>query len=340
VDNAIVDWLISVLNDYKGQGPVARISFVLAVGALCTGAFALLYRWRRSGFERLESEIEELKRRLESATARVGRLDDDKRQLEAHLAAISARDCWNIVRRAEQERNDGNEEPALSLFRQVVENNAPTLAHASLQLAQAHLSAFAESDDVEHLAAAERYARISRLLDRSPKQALGLLSEIEAASGHVAADLRDFDAAGRHWDEADIFSRSAHGLAGQDLVARLTEVGWRNRGDGHYYTALALARRATLLGERELPTDSVLRLAAESLLGVCLWHVGEYAAARERLEIVLAKQKQMLGRDHLDTLMTDDQLGICLMYMGEYSAARKRLGAVLAALDRVLVVCP
>jgi hypothetical protein len=119
----------------------------------------------------LEGEIEELKRRLESASDRATRLEPEKRELEHQVATLSARDPWSVVFRAEDERKEGNEELTLRLLRQAVESSGPPLAQAALQLASAHLTAFAESEVVEHLVAAKHYARISRLLDPSLKGA-------------------------------------------------------------------------------------------------------------------------------------------------------------------------
>jgi hypothetical protein len=132
VDDTIVDWFISILSDYKQQGPVARISFLLAIGGGCAAAVALLRRWRRSGFERLEGEIEELKRRLESASNRATRLETEKQHLEHQLATLLARDPWCLVSRAEDERKEGNEEFTLRLLRQAVESSGPILAQAAL----------------------------------------------------------------------------------------------------------------------------------------------------------------------------------------------------------------
>ena len=81
----MIDWLISLLQDYKQADQISQIGFLLGVGGVCLGAIAALHRWRRSGFERLEKEIEELKRRLESAQDRAKRVDAGKRAVEQEL---------------------------------------------------------------------------------------------------------------------------------------------------------------------------------------------------------------------------------------------------------------
>jgi tetratricopeptide (TPR) repeat protein len=284
-DVMLIDWLIGVLIDFRQAGPINQISLLLGIGVVCGGAFGLLHRWRRSGFERLEKEIAELKRRLESALVRASHLKAEKRELEEQLATISARDLWSLMLRAENERKEGNEEVALGLFRRAVENTAPEMAEAALQLAQVHLSVFGDSEDAEHLVAADRYARIARNLVPDHQQARGVLAEVDAFSGRLAAYDRKFDLAGEHWDEADIFSRGVDGLTGRALVARLIEAAWRNIGAGHYYLAFALARRASMLADRGLAIDDLMRLDAGHCLGVCLERLGNYAAARERFEV-------------------------------------------------------
>ncbi len=330
----MIDWLISVLEDFKHAGPVAQIGFLLGIGTLCGGAIAALRQWRKSGFERLEKQIEELKRRLESADVRTKRLEAEKREVEERLAAVSARDPWGLLHRAETERGEGNEEPALALFRQAIENNAPTLAEAAVELAQFHLSCFGESEAVEHLAAADRYARIARHLAPDDKRAAAILPEIEALRGRFAAARGDFVAAGHHWDDA--FGQGAEGLTGPALIHRLTEAAGSNIDRGHYYTAFALARRAAMLAGRELLADDPLRLAADDVLGASQRLLGAYSEARQQLVAVLAKEERVLGPEHPNTLATAHAVAACLRAMGEDAAARERFEAVLAKEERVL----
>lgn len=67
-----------------------------------------------------------------------------------------------------------------------------------------------------------------------------------------------------------------------------------------------------------------------------LGRVGEYQAARELAEDILARRRRVLGGDHPDTLAAAFQLVCALTELGEHHAARELNDDIIARRRRVL----
>jgi len=77
-------------------------------------------------------------------------------------------------------------------------------------------------------------------------------------------------------------------------------------------------------------------LTSAFIFAAALFELGEYQAARELNEDILARRRRVLGEDHPDTLTAAFQLVGALTGLGEYHAARELNDDIIARRRRVL----
>ncbi|KAJ7854040.1 P-loop containing nucleoside triphosphate hydrolase protein [Mycena olivaceomarginata] len=88
--------------------------------------------------------------------------------------------------------------------------------------------------------------------------------------------------------------------------------------------------------ELALQMDAEVALVFKQQYGLILWEAGKYKQYEKLLEGVLEKQKQVLGDNHPDTLLTMANLANTYSDLGEYQKAKELNATVLEKLKQVL----
>ncbi|KAJ7811542.1 hypothetical protein B0H14DRAFT_2523748 [Mycena olivaceomarginata] len=88
--------------------------------------------------------------------------------------------------------------------------------------------------------------------------------------------------------------------------------------------------------ELALQMDAEVALVFKEQYGVILWEAGKYKQCERLLEGVLEKQKQVLGNDHPDTLITMGNLASTYSGLGEHQKAKELNLTVLEKWKQVL----
>ena len=181
---APVQWLIDLLINFRNEGAVVQIGFVVAILTAVIGAIAGIRRYFRRGYHQIEEENAALEKNVQSKADTIAKL---RREISNHRdtidrlqSQIQSKVPSEVLERANSERMEGNEEIAINILTDILRDLSPSVAECCVWLCEHHMSLCIDESTQGYLQSAERYARLASLLDPSRKDAKITLAEIEA----------------------------------------------------------------------------------------------------------------------------------------------------------------
>ena len=150
-----------------------------------------------------------------------------------------------------------------------------------------------------------------RLLRKSGTPA-DLCAALQLLGITLAHTQHEEEAAALFFEEIAIESRGNAQLQQERMLA-YDSLSVMAAEQGHYAEAESYNRQALDLARRSLPPDSLKLLAIETTYGTALVNTHQAAAAESVFREVIAKQTQLLGAGHHDTLLTQLTLADALI---------------------------
>ena len=150
-----------------------------------------------------------------------------------------------------------------------------------------------------------------RLLRRSGTPA-DLCAALHLLGITLAHTQHEEEAAALYFEEIAIESRGDSQLQ-QERMEAYDALSVMAFEQGHYAEAVSYNRQALDLARRSLPSDSLKLLGIEMTYGTALVNTHQAAAAESVFREVIAKQTQLLGAGHHDTLLTQLSLADALI---------------------------
>lgn len=297
-----------------------QAGFLLSLTGLLTLAGGLATLLGRRNSRKLVDQL-----RKDASTLAAER-DAAEQQARQARAAADDLDPGVWMKRALQERAQGNEELAIAVLEAGFERVRPGMAAAGMALAGHQLSLLVGPDPLRHLEEGERFAQLAVLLDPNDTDAAFLLEEarLVRTQGEVEA-IPSLAASFIPADPDEIRALiNAINSRAQDFF----EI-------GSYRLALRLFRRSLLLvyraGITDLPLGQLVRMkVCESEL-----QCGEYRQALDGLQKLLQLQERTLPSADEEVFRSRYLLANLRFHMGDheeaFSSMRESIEAYLPA---------
>ena len=312
-----------------------KASLMERVGFIGTIATALLpcffFFWRK--YRLKDTEMQELDRLCKT---RAELISKQKHEIDEQTKTINDQRSWFLdvrLKEVKKERQEGNEERAITILRTGVEAIRPDLATCCVELALHHLSLFSDYG-VRHLQEAECMARMAIILSPSDQESESLLAEILAIESGVEYDRSNYQTSDNLWDEAVDFLKT--GDNPQQTITALANTARQYDKLGLYRFAERLYRRLVIISHRVNGPIHQNTLAFRSFQAQSIGKSGKYFDALELSKALLPDQEKVLGKEHLDSLATRNNIAAWTGETGDAKQALELLKALLPDKEKVL----
>lgn len=277
--------------------------------------------------------------RVRDKTARIHRLEKETRSLaserdkarkeaegERTFAGLWMPERW--LERADHERRDGNEESAIRILSNGIDNVTEGIASVARQLADHALSLMEEQPPEQALNTASRYAQLAALLKPDDEEIRLIIDEINDVSAAIGTAVTELD--------LKASSLPADPTLAGPLIRAISRRTHDLIQNGHFRLAIRLARRGILASRRaklfNTPVGDQIRFFEAEAMSFA----GHTRAALDKIEELLREQERELGPQHSDVLRTRYLEAKLYAESGNISAALHKVTELLPLQKRVV----
>jgi hypothetical protein len=365
--NAVADFLIAVLEDFKTFGLANQVMFLGFALSVLFAPFAALWGWMKRRQGHLAGELLACRQARGGAERRVATLEAEKSKLAEQAPAT-------VLRRFEIERRDNNRGRLVATADCYMTHHRASFAEACRILAEHHLSRWEDGADALHRARTAAMGAVAAAIDGSELELL--LDEIErlqrvetappetreeirqreerdrlrrllrATPGDVKAlrkiGQKEFDA-GRYRIAIVLFERAQEALMAQGAaisgVRQLSiqrSLGWATLYAGRLRAARKIIGPLPELSANATSPSDPVTLDSRELVGKLLWYEGAFTAAENELCDLLMLRVKVKGEEHPDTLNTRYGLAQAILGQGRAVEAEQVFRELLRLREKVL----
>lgn len=159
-----VQWLIDFLRTIQAQGPVAQIGFVVTIVVLVFLVIVWVKRVFRRAYQDIEDENHQLKAKGEATREAFNKVRQENADLGKKIDCLQARLPEAVLGVVERAIRDGNHGIAISKLEDMLDDLSPGLVACFSRLRKLASDPSAQDDRVNVVADAERFRRLSELL--------------------------------------------------------------------------------------------------------------------------------------------------------------------------------
>ncbi len=294
----------NIQSDFLALKPLDQVSAVFGVGVPIAGGLFGYWKFVTRKLRLKSEELHKLQKLSENRFQQINKLQEELDQRDDALRALEAQLPDNWLQQAVEEREEGNEERAISCLRTRFESIREPLSDCCLDLASHHFTLAADYGE-RHIGEAERLARIAMLLCPSNEDTRLFLAEIlalEAGQNYASSNYQAYETL---WEEACDFLEIDNR---PDIIDTLRNHARQYDEQGYYRLAERLYCRVLQMCNRHFGPDPTKTLMARSLYANSMYAAGHNREALSLQMALLPDVERVLGKDHPDTLRTQEQI--------------------------------